>query len=146
VGVAESHTCAITADQNVTCWGQNSFGALGDNSKEDAVFPINTQPRLFASQVDGGNTHTCGIVSDGTVRCWGSNQGKFGNGSMDGSLEPTASVTAINNARWIDAGEAFSCAQTNDEIIYCWGQSNKHGNLGNGSFEDSLMPVRVDLL
>jgi len=145
VGVAESHTCAITADQNVTCWGQNSFGALGDNSEEDAVSPVNTQPRLFASQVDGGNTHTCGIVSDGTVQCWGSNQGKFGNGSLDGSLKPTASVTAINNARWIDAGEAFNCAQTTDEMIYCWGQSNTHGNLGNGSFEDSLMPVRVNI-
>lgn len=44
-GVAESHTCAITADQNVSCWGQNSFGALGDNSEEIATTPVNTQPR-----------------------------------------------------------------------------------------------------
>ena len=143
VGVAESHTCAITADQNVSCWGQNSFGALGDNSEEIATTPVNTQPRLFAKQVDGGNTHTCAIVGEGEIRCWGANFGKFGNGATEGSRRPVPAARVEKKFKWIDSGESFNCAKTIDDLIYCWGQSNKHGNLGGGRFDDTLLPVQL---
>jgi len=143
VGVAESHTCAITADQNVRCWGQNSFGALGDESVEPSSVPVNTRPRLFAQQVDGGNTHTCAIVGEGKIRCWGANFGRFGNGTSDGSTQPVPGAVIDKKFKWLDAGESFNCAQTIGDVVYCWGQSNNYGSLGNNSFSDTLVPVQV---
>ncbi len=44
----------------------------------------------------------------------------------------------------ISAGNAHVCATITGGELFCWG-SNAHGQLGNGSVDDSLTPVKVEI-
>lgn len=43
----------------------------------------------------------------------------------------------------IRAGYALACALLSNGSVKCWGP-NRHGQLGNGTLADSLVPVAVD--
>ncbi|HEY2509867.1 MAG TPA: hypothetical protein VGI39_03395, partial [Polyangiaceae bacterium] len=36
LAAADDHVCALLSDQSVRCWGKNTYGALGDGTKNDA--------------------------------------------------------------------------------------------------------------
>lgn len=85
IQVGMYHTCAITVDMRLYCWGQNRFReATGENvtvRTPRLLFPNVT----FEYVVAGGNDfsgHTCGLSSKRDVRCWGDNRkgqlGPFG--------------------------------------------------------------------
>ena len=54
VDAGYSHSCGITTDQVVICWGSNDFG--------ESASP----PEAFQS-VSAGNGHTCGVRTDGSL-------------------------------------------------------------------------------
>src|SRR5207237_10879885 len=87
------HTCGITPDGSVYCWGGNRFGQIGDGSTENRYSPVPIDPKLkFKLITAGGNDfsgHTCGITTDGRTLCWGDNRwGQLGNGSTDATVTP----------------------------------------------------------
>jgi len=43
---------------------------------------------------------------------------------------------------YIKAGELFTCGVTSDGAAWCWGD-NEYGQLGDGSFTGSAVPVKV---
>jgi alpha-tubulin suppressor-like RCC1 family protein len=55
---ANGHTCGVTVDGRVVCWGENQFGQT-------------IEPSGPFQQVAAGGLHTCGLRSNGTVTCWG---------------------------------------------------------------------------
>jgi len=88
-----NHTCSITTDGSVYCWGANRFGQIGDGSTETRYAPTAVSPqRKFKSISAGGNDfsgHTCGITTDNKTLCWGDNRlGQLGNGSTTASAIP----------------------------------------------------------
>ena len=133
------------------CWGYGSDGQLGNGTTADDSQPAIVLPGANSvgtwRAVDPGTGHTCGIATDGTGYCWGSNgAGQLGNGSR-GSTDDSLPVAIVSGpATWkaIAAGEAFSCGIGSDDALYCWGQNNV-GQLGNGTTDDTDVPVRVDL-
>ncbi len=89
VAAAESHMCAITGADTVTCWGANDEGELGRRTRT-----IGEQPQaienLHARQIALGADHGCAMTPDGVVLCWGSNRnGQLGDGTTDRNLSPT---------------------------------------------------------
>ncbi len=59
VGVGDSHACAVSAGNEVTCWNQWSVWPTAD-------WPLMTQ-------VESSYIFSCGIRTDNVVECWGAN-------------------------------------------------------------------------
>lgn len=62
--VGHSHTCAITLDRKVACWGQNTYGQL---DVPELVEPVS----IFAA-----NYFTCATDAEG-IKCWGETPPKY---------------------------------------------------------------------
>ena len=72
-----SHTCLVTSqgladDRTTKCWGDNTYGQLGDSSNTDSSSPAWISNSNHVS-VTAGSDHTCAIVEDGSMECWGRN-------------------------------------------------------------------------
>ena len=134
-----SHTCAVTENRDVWCWGANYSGQIGDGAASGSSVPR----RLDLANVlelSAGMSHTCALVGDGSVWCWGANaDGQLGDGTRQNRSVPTR-VADLEEVVEITAGMAHSCARTLDGRVRCWG-SNSAGQLGDGSFDSTPAPV-----
>lgn len=138
------HSCALTAVGAAWCWGENTFGALGNRSRKDSAVPVAVSGRrTFIQLVAGGFIgHTCGLVASGAGYCWGENGvGQVGDGTTVDRSAPSAVRGGLTFTS-VDAGFRHSCARASSGTVYCWG-SNGAGQLGNNSNSHSSVPVKV---
>jgi alpha-tubulin suppressor-like RCC1 family protein len=138
------HTCGFTSAGAAYCWGENSFGALGNGSSTDSPVPTAVSGGIVFTQLKAGGFigHTCGFTAAGVAYCWGENErGQVGDGSTVDRLTPSA-VTGGLNFVSLEAGFRHTCGRASDGIVYCWG-SNAAGQLGNNSTTQAAAPVRV---
>lgn len=145
------HTCALKNDGTLWCWGDNSYGELGDGTTEGELCGLSFACKPFpvqvaalgntVMQVAAGDWHTCAIKSDGTLWCWGRNDyGTLGDGTMSGEdcggtpCRPVpVPVTALGAAGIVVAATGgTTCARTADGLLSCWG-GNAVGQLGDGT-------------
>ena len=145
----EDHTCAILDNGSLKCWGKNGNGQLGGGTSD------RTQPPLSgvylgmdrtAIQVDTEGNYTCAILDNGSLVCWGENNyGQLGNGSTDDSSSPiTVNLGQGRTASQVTTSFGHACAILDNASLKCWG-ANILGQLGDGSTNDSLNPITVDL-
>jgi alpha-tubulin suppressor-like RCC1 family protein len=152
------HACALDTAGAVYCWGDNSYGELGEaifgtNASSSVPVAVNTSGVLAGktlTQVSVGTLafHTCALDTSGAAYCWGYNPlGELGNGSTANSSLPvavdTSGVLAGKTLTQITAGDSHTCALDTAGAAYCWGY-NYYGELGDGSSADSSVPVAVD--
>jgi alpha-tubulin suppressor-like RCC1 family protein len=144
VGAGNTHTCALSSTQQVTCWGSSNYGQAGVGPVMTPVPPtaVAGLPPVTAMAV--GGDHACVIAADGKVRCWGrGDSGQLGFGSTGNGTGLTQAV-AIENfgpATAVVAASSHSCALVGG-IAYCWG-SNRWGQLGSGKAASSSRPGAV---
>jgi len=137
---ADGHTCAVLSSGIVDCWGHNRYGQLGrDTTPSDyAASPAPVDGVSGAIAVAGGLYHTCALLRVGTVQCWGDNRhGQLGHDTApyDFSTVPVP-VDTLENIVAITAGDKHTAALRSDGMVISWG-GNYHGQLGNGSTEQS---------
>ena len=134
VSVAEGHACGIRAsDSRVLCWGNGTFGQLGNGGTGNYLIPTLTIDSSPYKSISVGSYHTCGIrASDSRVLCWGNGTlGQLGNGGTGNSLIPilTTDSSAYSS---ISAGGYHTCGiRASDSRVLCWGDS-EFGKLGDG--------------
>jgi len=138
------HTCLVTADGGVKCWGNNASGQIGDGTAEVKYQPTD----VFGLGSDGvavsaGYAHTCALTASGNAACWGENlDGRLGDGTGTDSLIPVAVALTPGSVAAVSAGLNHSCALKSTSGTKCWGQ-NDRGQLGNGDNAPSFSPIDV---
>ena len=151
ISAGYAHTCLVqTSTSNVWCFGENMYGALGDNNAPNPQsVPVEVFGITTAEAVSSGDRFTCARLSDGVVACWGANNsGNLGNGTTTDSYVPVLVSGAPYNASMIDAGgsgisENFACAVlASGGQAQCWGTSTE-GAIGNGATNQETTPVNV---
>lgn len=143
VSAGTYHTCAVQSGA-AKCWGSGGYGKLGNNSGADSLIPVQVSGLTSGvTALSAGVLHSCAVQSV-SAKCWGGNgYGKLGNNSTNDSLVPvqvsglTSGVSAISGATY------HSCSALSGTSFRCWG-SGGYGKLGNGSGNDSLVPVSVN--
>jgi alpha-tubulin suppressor-like RCC1 family protein len=139
-----AHTCALTVDGAVLCWGRNQSGQLGhDSAGAPSASPLTVLGLTDAVALSGGADHTCALQRDGAVLCWGSNgSGQLGSGSGGGISASPVPVLGLSDAVAISAGESHVCAVRRSGGVACWG-GNTYGQLGTGNFDDAASALAV---
>ncbi len=140
------HTCIISSDDNVQCFGDNSHGQLGQDSTADATSPVIVTLADTPVEITAGDYHTCVLFDNNDVRCFGKNvYGQLGISDHDniGDGIGTDTMAAITNSDLSDlgtisgltAGANHTCAWDSTGAFMCWGR-NASGQLGIGSTID----------
>jgi alpha-tubulin suppressor-like RCC1 family protein len=144
IATGDYHTCALTTGGGVVCWGDNSYGQLGDETTTDRWTPTPVTglgSGLLA--VAAGSYHTCALTTSGGVVCWGYNySGQLGDGTATDRWTPTAVDGLGSGATAIAIGFSHSCAVTLGGGVKCWG-NNSDGQLGDGTTTNRWTPAAV---
>ncbi len=146
----DNHTCILTTDGLVWCWGaQLGVGLgylygpapLGDNEPPPGpVMVVEEMLGESVTQIVAGSRHTCALVSGGAVRCWGAGSfGRLGYGDTqnvgdDESPYSRGDVDVGGPVAQLTAGHTHTCALLQSGSVRCWG-SGLDGRLGYGNTE-----------
>ena len=143
-------SCVVLATAAVKCWGNNTFGQLGDGTLTRRLTPTSVSGLAGTSgvvQVSAGRASACAVFRDGSAKCWGENaDGRLGDGSNTSQLTPVAvsgldGSTATKTVRSISVGGTHACASLISGSAVCWGDDT-YNQLG-GHSGNSNVPVPV---
>ncbi|PKL30786.1 hypothetical protein CVV43_05370, partial [Candidatus Saccharibacteria bacterium HGW-Saccharibacteria-1] len=147
-----THSCGLTGQSKIYCWGSNTYGQLGDGTNNGANSPrlikmdgVLAGKKIIAISVNGNSSYA--LDSEGKIYSWGYNaSGQLGNNSTTNSTIPVqvadSGVLSGIVVKSISAGDGFVLALGSDNKIYSWGL-NSYGQLGDNSTANRLAPVQV---
>lgn len=160
LALGHEHTCAVTEDKRLRCWGSGQHGRTGLGTTDDvgAMGPPSRAADVDAGgsvdRVVLGTSFSCALREGGTVVCWGLRaDGRLGDGDDDGSQnigddrgETGATLGALEIpgiVRDLSLGGVHACALTDSPFagsVYCWGMAGNsgagQGRLGYGILEN----------
>jgi alpha-tubulin suppressor-like RCC1 family protein len=165
VSAGDEQSCALLADGDVDCWGDNEDGELGQGSTSgpqtchipQAVpcsdLPVRVVGVAHASAVATGNGQAC-AASLGQVFCWGmTSWGVLGNGTThsqsacwNGACDTRpVRVVEVAGADAVAAsgGGLDGCALSAPLAVSCWGAGANTGDFGGGNALSSASPLPV---
>ena len=142
IAAGTNHTCILTENGNVKCWGRNTYyqlGAgtlanpIGDDETPASVGFINFGEPVV--QIAAGGDHTCAILQNKKLKCWGRNDsGQLGlanTTTLTTSLAGHPYVDVGADVKYVQAGKTNTCVITVNDEAKCWG-ANNYGQLGLG--------------
>ena len=137
ISVGMTHSCRVTRDGKAFCWGEGSWGQLGNGTTTSSAVPVAVTGDFRFASVSAGAHHTCGARTDGWVVCWG-----WGLGGQLGEryvcfwtcYPSTGPVLASRSHVFasVSAGSNANCALTSAGQAHCWGERFSPPYLSSG--------------
>ncbi len=138
ITTGRDHSCALLENHQVKCWGENSYGELGQGDTKlrgrapggmgDELPFVELGTGRTAKAVSAGRYSTCALLDDDTVKCWG--LPKFvvrtldnynigdGPGEMGDALVPVA-FGAGRVPKTVGLGHYSACVALDDGSYQC---------------------------
>ena len=157
--VAQHHSCALSDDGLMYCWGYNAQGQLGRGTTTNSSangFPAQVGGALagkVVTDIGGTNNISCAIA-DAKIYCWGSNSdGMTGRNTNSGYTSTPTLVTASNTATTLPTNYTATmlansgsrsltmCALANGKP-FCWG-NNFAGSIGDNTTTNRWVPTKT---
>ena len=117
IAAGGTHTCALSSDGGLKCWGFNGDGRLGDNSTTQRNAPVDVSTLTSGvGAIAGGDSHTCAVTIGGGVKCWGQNiYGQLGDYSTSPRQTPVDVLTLALSA--VQSRKTHGTAGTFDLLV-----------------------------
>lgn len=143
VAIGGSSACAVLGNGAVQCWGDNSYGQLGDGTRVAHLVPQPVPGLAQVVEVDVGDVHACARTQNGEVWCWGGgSDGAIGNNARQNAPSPVK-VAGLPPVRDLGTSGGNTCAVAQDGGVWCWG-SNVFGESAQpAGVREVLVPTRV---
>jgi alpha-tubulin suppressor-like RCC1 family protein len=141
-----TNSCALLINGLVYCWGDNTYGQLGNGQTGTQAFnptPVSIFPGAVVDIALTAGT-LCGVTHTGVIACAGTNgDGELGITGASSSLTAVY-VSGITNAVKITGNTSHFCATESTGAIWCWGGGADPVNLGNDTTTvTASLPVNV---
>jgi alpha-tubulin suppressor-like RCC1 family protein len=134
LSLGSSFGCGWSAGGTAWCWGDDTFGQIG-NTGAGGIVPTPIQVQGLDAgvlQLSAGLSFACAIGQGGQPWCWGDNRkGELGGGLTASTSPLPVPVSGLGPCSQISAGYEHACAVTQAGQVWCWGD-NTYGELGNG--------------
>ena len=135
--------CGVTTAGAAYCWGSNTNGQLGNGTYNQSNAPVAVVGGKTFASISAATYNGCGVTTGGTSYCWGDNRlGQIGNGTTAQSNVPVAVSGGYAFSSVSASGLYSTCGLTTNGMTYCWG-NNGNGQLGNGTYTSSSVPVPI---
>ncbi|MDR2355001.1 MAG: S-layer homology domain-containing protein [Clostridiales Family XIII bacterium] len=140
IAAGANHFLVLTAQGRVYCWGDNSFGQLGDGTTTDRAEPQAVNGVYEVLSVGTGNNHSFAVTRTGDIYGWGNNRdGQVGVGHLSDVIRKPEKLTVSEKIASATGGDRHSLALTAGGKLYSWGNA-EYGQLATGKLEVSSSP------
>jgi alpha-tubulin suppressor-like RCC1 family protein len=156
VFAAQYHSCALSSDGLMFCWGHNAQGQLGTGDTTDSPVPVQVAGALVGKTITdiGGTGNVTCAISEGKIYCWGRNtSGQVGLGYANTTLVTSPTLVSATDtattlpttytATALTSGSRSNttCAIANGKA-FCWGH-NQNGGIGDGTTTQRNLPTKT---
>jgi hypothetical protein len=142
IAAGDAHTCALSTEGAIQCWGSNSDGQLGDGTTESRSTPVQVSgltSGIAAIAADGGRS--CAISDHGNVQCWGRNFAA-GLGANANSSTPTDIPQLSSGIDSIAVSDTQTCILSAGGSMQCWGP-NAYGHEGTSAIGGRVATIAL---
>lgn len=137
LALGSSHSCALKANGEVWCWGDNQLLELGAATTGSwQSTPVKADIASVA-KLDAGELRTCAITESRRLVCWGFEQLILGMTGTDSSGYVDVSTTSVPLPE-ISVGGAAACT-LDSPLVHCWGLNSQKALGTTGASEGSLV-------
>jgi alpha-tubulin suppressor-like RCC1 family protein len=147
ISISYSQGCAVLANQAIKCWGDDSWGQLGNGATGSTTSP-GTVTGIDGTtkrgvKVSVGPYKVCAVLDNNNVNCWGYSW--LGDGLSNSSVQNPVTVvdsgSSAISATDITVGHSHACAlNSSNGTVMCWGR-NSNRQLSDGTVNDRTYAV-----